>query len=686
MNCLIKIDTKQYSDVFQANNDQENINWWNESDDKAITCTESFLAIDLEKQLTKANCKVVINENISDLDLIIEIGSICSEKNNQLNGEEGAVEIENVDNTWYVSLYGNRREGTINAVYHFLNILNFKYYNTDDFGNIYPSELILNEGTFIYSPDYVTRGCYSEFMDDTHKGFIDWMTRNHMNFLRVKHYTNNYELKKRGISILAGGHEVFYNYLNPNKTDYSNSNNKTYFENHPNWFPLIDGKRSDRDENLRATEGYYTGNNICSSNSDGVHELCQNIIKSLIDGDYKFCDYLNFWAYDNGTWCQCSDCEKTGNYATRMLLLAYQLDKEIKVAKLEGKIKRNIRLLVPVYHETLEPPVIDLPEDFDYQNIIATFFPIERCYAHFINDENCTETNSQLKKLYDKWAITPNRKYKGEIFIGEYFNVSSFAAMPFLFPTIINHDLPFYYENNTRYFYYMHITSLEWGMLTVNNYLIAKILSDTKVNTSLVLSNYYKDVFPVSQKLINDFHNKLEELSKNSKYLKHYQFEKEGKSKKSLMWEVFEGELFPLAHCKFNEQSDDLNASYSMTKTMELFDEAREILKVIVDSCDVSEKEAVILEKQRFDYGYSIFYFLFNLVQLRLAHINNDKKEVKSKLLITEKLKSELLLIRRPLEDAKYECLNWLDNAYTATWVAGRYEDYVKKVKKFLSD
>ncbi len=686
MKWLIKVDTKQYKDVYEGNSDQANINWWDELDKRAITCTECFLAIDLETQLKRYTNDVSINNLDKKADVIILIGSICNQNDNSLVGEQGAVKIKKINEIWYISLYGQSREGTINAVYYFLSLIGYKFYNTDDFGNIVPKQINFNETSEVYNPDYITRGCYSEFMDDTHNGFINWMTRNHINFLRVKHYTNHYELKKRGISLLAGGHEVFYNYLNPNKTDYKNPNKKTYFDNHPNWFPLIDGKRSNRDENLRATEGYYTGNNICSSNKDGVHELCQNIIQSLIDGDYKFCDYLNFWAYDNGTWCQCNDCEKTGNYATRMLLLAYQLDKEIKVARSEGKIKRNIRLLVPVYHETLEPPIIDLPEDFDYQNIIATFFPIERCYAHFINDENCTETNSHLKKLYDKWAVTPNRKYQGEIFIGEYFNVSSFAAMPFLFPTIINHDLPFYYVNNTRHFYYMHITSLEWGMLTVNNYLIAKILSDTKVNSSLVLSNYYKDVFPVSEKLVNEFHNKLEELSKNSKYLKHYQFEKEGKSKKSLMWEVFEGELFPLTHCKFNEQSTDLNASYSMTKTMELFDEAKEILKVIVDSCDNCEIKAVMLEKQRFDYGYSIFYFLFNLVQLRLAHINSDKEAMISKLKITEQLKSELLLIRRPLEDAKYECLNWLDNAYTATWVAGRYEDYVEKVKKFLKD
>ncbi|MCK5811399.1 MAG: DUF4838 domain-containing protein [Clostridiales bacterium] len=686
MKWLIKVDTKQYKDVYEGNNDQENINWWDELDKRSITCTECFLAIDLETQLKRYTKDVSINDLDKKVDVIISVGSICKKKDNSLIGEQGLVEIKKIDGIFNVYLYGQSREGTINSVYHFLSLLGYKFYNTDDFGNIAPKLISLKEIYEVYNPDYITRGCYSEFMDDTHNGFINWMTRNHMNMLKVANYTNPFELKKRGISLLSGGHEIFYLYLNPKNIDKTSNNKKTYFDNHNDWFALIDGKRSSKDENSRATEGYYTGDNICTSNKEGTNHLFDNIIQSFINGVYKYCDYLNFWAYDNGTWCQCEKCKKTGNYATRMLLLAYELDKAIKKAQKEGRLRRKIKLLIPVYHETLQPPEIDLPIDFDYQNVIATFFPIERCYAHFINDEKCTETNIHLKNLYEKWTVLEDRKYKGEIFIGEYFNVSSFASMPFVFKSIITHDLPYYFKNNTKHFYYMHITSLEWGMLTVNNYLIAKLLSNINVDSTLVLSNYYNDVFKSSAKLISEFHELLEKASKNSKYLKHYQFEKFGKEKPALMWKMFDNNLFPLAHCKFDAKSDDENSAVSMTETMDLFEQAKELLNVIINSCDKSEYQAVMLEKQRFDYGYKIFNFIYNLVQLRLAHINGNKEEMSNKLFRTEQLKSELLLITRPLEDAKYKSLNWLENAYTATWVKGRYEDYIKKVKKFVSD
>ena len=685
MKILIQVSTGNYKNVFEAENAQETINWWDLSDSRAIVCTQCFLAIDLFNQLKNVEPNICINENITDYDILIKIGNDNVLTKCDLVNEQGKLSSYIKENKRIIDLYGISREGTINAVYEFLYSLGFRYYNTDTCKEICPNKLIFNDFDYITTPDYVTRGCYNEFADDTNIDFINWMTRNRMNMLKVKKYSNPHELKKRGIRLISGGHEIFYDYLNPKALFPHSKDNITYFQKHPEWFALIDGKRSERNENLRATEGYYTGDNICTSNVEALKELNKNIIQSLINGDYKYCDLLNLWAYDNGTWCQCEQCNKVGNYATRMLMFAYHLNKEIKRKFKNKQLGRLVKLIIPIYHETLIPPTKELPSDFDYENIVITYFPIERCYAHYINDETCTETNLQLKKLYEKWATDKNRRYKGEVFVGEYFNVSSFASFPFIFTDKISNALPYYFNNNTKHFYYMHISTDEWGMLTINNYLIARLLWDTKSDKESILDEYYNITYTSSKEKMKKFHKLLEEASSNSKYLKHYQFNESGTSKPSLMWKMFENEMFPLKHCKFDYRVDDQNASLSFVETINLYSRAKIVIDDVYLNCDKKEKEIIEVEKMRFDYGYLVFRFLFNLVKLRFAHIEGDTIKMKEQLLITESIKDQLITITRPIKDAKYECSPWLDNAFTATWVSKRYIEYIEIIKDIIN-
>jgi len=676
MNININVDTGKYNNVYEANEDQDNINWWDESDNRAVICTQCFLAIDLLAQLKMINNNVTINGDNGDVVIYIGHKNIDS----TIKGEQGRLISFIENNTRIIKLYGNSREGTLNAVYEFLNKLGYRYYNTEKYLEIRPANIVLDDFDYITKPDFITRGCYNTYADDSNIDFINWMTRNRMNMIYVHTYLHPFELKKRGIKLLSGGHEIFYDYLNPNKIYPYGKKNKTYFEIHPEWFALIDGKRSNRDENDRATEGYYTGDNICTSNDEGIKELSKNIIASLINGKLQYCDLLNLWAYDNGTWCQCDECNKIGNYSTRIIMLAHYINKEIKKAYRAKRLGRVVKLILPVYHETLTPPVNELPRDFDYENIIITYFPIERCYVHYINDEKCTESNLHLKKTFEEWAVKKERKYMGKVFIGEYFNVSSFASLPFLFTDMIAHDLPYYYKNNTRHFYYMHIPISEWGMLTLNNYLIAKLLWDNNTNKEEIFEEYYNNIYPNLKDEMKKFHKLLEKASANAKYYKHYQFDETGKEKPSLMWKMFDKELFPLKHCKFDYRVNDKNAGPSFVESMQLFEQAKNALYEIKNIQDIKETKALEIEKMRFDYGYKVLNFLYELIKLRFAHMKGDYLKLKKQITKTENLRKQLEVITRPIKEDKYECSNWLDNAFTATWVSKRYIEYIKKI------
>ena len=135
---------------------------------------------------------------------------------------------------------------------------------------------------------------------------------------------------------------------------------------------------------------YHHGDNYCTTNSYATEELCKNIIESLISGKLQYVDYINLWLLDNGKWCTCESCEEAGNYAYKLLMIVYNLRKKIVEAMKEQRLKRNVKVAFPAYHETLPAPNKPLPEDFDYENCYVIYL-IERCYVHNFNDESCTE-------------------------------------------------------------------------------------------------------------------------------------------------------------------------------------------------------------------------------------------------------------------------------------------------------
>jgi len=588
-------------------------------------------------------------------------------------------------NVW---IWGENGFSTLRAAYEWLQSLGIRWFTPDEHGTYIPKRLNIKEKEEIISYDYLARGCYNEFIDDNNPGFLDWAARNGMNMLRVQHFLSPHSVKKRGLQIMSGGHDIFYKYLNPNSEFpyikvMPDKKKPTYFEIHPEWFALIDGIRSSRDENIRATEGYYTGDNICTSNTEGVKELAKNMLVAMNEGSYQYCDYLNLWAYDNGRWCNCEKCKNLGNLSRRMLMLAYRINKIFKSAYERGETHRSIKLVVPVYHETLEPPNIPLPEDFDYDYIISTFFPIERCYAHNIDDEGCTETNIRLKKVCEKWTDKKNGNYKGDIFIGEYYNVSSFASLPLVFTGAMKNDIPYYYSTGTKHLYYIHISARNWGMLLLNNCVLAGYLKSISFNMEKFLDNFYSVFYPKTGNFMKEFHKILERASVNMKYLKHYQFTA-GDKKLSLIGEMIKEDKFPTKHCKYDFRTEDYNNDISFVETMNEFEKAKLQLDKALHEAFGVEQERIKMEEMRFNYGYKVMNFIFYYVQLRYAVDKNNREEIEHIFKKTELLRDELIKIKKPLEEMKYEC-PWYENAYKATWHEETYNELRKILRKTIT-
>lgn len=686
----IIVNKGRFTTIQEAANAESYIDWWNDKDRDAIACTECFAALELRKHLCiltganendENNFKLYDDSNLPEGDNIV-LGNCDTNKITAKLWMEHSIDDESrfeglSPEGYYVKsvkqgenkiliLSGKSRVGTLYAVYSFLEKLGFRWFGLGEKGMCYPkhTEVILPEVDYYDNPSFKTRGCYSEIIDDSNKEFIEWLTRNRVNFAFFDEITNPYNLKKRGIQICTGGHNILSKFLSTSK----------YFEAHPEWFGLVNGKRSSN-VGTGAVEG--AGDNYCTTNEEATAELCNNIVEALISGSLSKTDYLNLWMLDNGKWCSCDVCNAAGNYSYKFSMIVYKLSKTISQARSEGRLNRNIKILYNAYHETLPIPDRDLPEDFDYENCIITYFPIERCYLHRIDDVNCTETNQELMETYSSWTTNPERTYKGEIFLGEYYNVSAFASCPIPNMKMMKYDIPFYYSTGVRHMYYMHMTSTKWGTMTLTNYQFQKMLWNPHIDVDKLLDEYYEMYYGKISEQMKEFYEVLEAATRNMKFFKHYQYHKGVRHSIAHKLNADTSEIFPLKHMQYDKVLNDPNAGLSVTQTVELFKKCRTLIDSAMMTCTEEDVTNRLLEDEmRFTYGENMVYFLYYMIRTNIFKWRKQHSMAKRAFARARFYAEELEITTEPLLELR-RFAN-MKNGLKATWCRDAYLNYLK--------
>ena len=711
-NITIAVDKGKFRSIQEAAEAQKQIDWSDESSADVRTCTECFGAVDLLRHMKKIapDTIVELGTEVPKTGDVIVIG-ILAEKLRKQNLEsleqEGFLIQTCCENGRRITyFYSKTRAGILYAIDSYLEQLGIRWFSPSEHGTYIPNiqTFRIPEIQLQQAPSFKTRACYSELLDDSEDAFLDWLMHKKVNLVYLEKYENTENLKKRGIRICKGGHSILHKFFSPDlpypyNHPYSWDEKKpddpyvishgaapakeqecfTYFHAHPEWYGLIDGKRSKGIEN-GTREGF--GDNFCTSNTDAVSELCKNIVASLIDGELSDTDYLNFWMLDNGRWCQCEQCKRLGNETRKLCLVVYQLSLEIKKALKDGRLKREITILFPAYHETLPLPDLPLPDDFDYEHCIATYFPIERCYVHHLNDPACTETNCYLFKEFMQWAPITESTYQGELAVGEYFNVSSFSSISTSFQEKIAYDIPFYYENGVRHMYFMHMIAKEWGALSLTNGLFYSLLWNVKINAE----NYKREFCRLYYKEVSDimepFYALLEQGSSNMKYFKHYQYlyDEKGKHRQALFaklnqMELSEEDIFPLKHMQYDEVLQDSNAGISVVQMMECYDQCRKLLEKARYEC-TDEITAARLEEDtmRFEYTYDSLRYLFHMSRLAIFHAKGKKMMAQCEYQIAAKYAGQLKNTTRPLEGLLH--FEFYRDGLGATWAEEAFEKY----------
>lgn len=276
----------------------------------------------------------------------------------------------------------------------------------------------------VYNPSFPIRTFFFESanFNSLLKDTYDWAVRNNM---YIEATPGNYNtkwinpvLKYRAPEIRSTIHAFSY-LLSMDKNTFRNSKAvvKDMIKKHPEYFPLVDGKR--RGDYLASASGGARAQ-PCTSHPQVIKIMGDNL--TALFKHYGTKGYSNIVGNNDGTvWCECENCKaldgkgKDYNYPENRYwifinTLARRVWKEVPDAKIAGWAYQN-------FHNV---PSTVIP---DKRLIIQLVFN-RRCQRHTLTDPNCP-INKEFLRIFTDWSKFPNKK-----FTWEQFNHSAANYMP----------------------------------------------------------------------------------------------------------------------------------------------------------------------------------------------------------------------------------------------------------------
>ncbi len=665
----ILVNPGPFDSIEQAAAGENQVDFWDAdpTDDRA--CSECFAAVEQKHFLAKVTAFEAGDIVLQPADKMPARGPaflLGSAESNPLlaqyrpaenfalsTDESFSIRAVREDGRTITIIEGADRVGTMYGVYEYLNRLGIRFFGLGEEGIAYPAGPVsLPENlAIVENPDYTTRGFWitADPKSDPNDMHL-WMVRNKINlWTALDHQVH--KLKKLGLKLTVGGHENQLFYLHPRaeypyncatftgdedkpddpyrpsdeyQGDKNGDGKLSYFEAHPEWYGLIDGKRSDKFA--------WNGHNFCTSNIDAAHEFGKNMAAGLADGRWKYADIVNFWMFDtHGGWCHCDACKAQGSITDRFFILVDIVFQEIEKARTEGRLNRKVLISPLAYEDTIFPPTKPLPEGFNYDDCLLTFFPIGRCYAHTLADTSCSEINQRLYRSYVNWAMDSGRYYKGAVFIGEYYNVSSLMSLPTVYTHIMSSDIPWYYRNGARHFCYMHSPIVRWGTWTLNQYLMSRLLWDIDADSDKVIDEYFRLYYPTTHESTRQVYEHLERATANLKAFKHFiTLKDESRFYLTQSWAQHLTQknkpIFWIDHLHYEPQTATTNATLSIVEMVDEMALARKAMDEALLSCtDQTEQTRLLDANARVNYGLTMYRFLYHLVRTAMFfHSDND--------------------------------------------------------------
>jgi hypothetical protein len=305
----------------------------------------------------------------------------------------------------------------------------------------------------------------------------DWCARNRMN-------SSNGRLEARhGGKVMFGRGffvHTFNNLVPPDK----------YFDEHPEYFSLIDGQRKkDRSQ-------------LCCTNEDVVR-ICTEGIRQAMRAQpdaFVFSVSQNDW-YNH---CECDECQAVATRENSQMAPVLQLVNQVAATAEKDFPDRAVETLA--YQWTRRAPKTLRPRP----NVIVRLCSIECCFAHPL--ATCASpANREFRNDVEAWSKVANR-----LWVWDYVTDFRHYLLPMPNQRVRNDNILFFVENNVRGIFEQDTYNTPHSELVeLGGYMTAKFLwnpdydEDTALNE--FLAGYYKQAADPIRDYIELIHNKVAE-------------------------------------------------------------------------------------------------------------------------------------------------------------------------------
>ncbi len=291
-------------------------------------------------------------------------------------------------------IYGGRQRGTMYGVFAFLEQQLGIHWYTPDYTHI-PQlrKWDLPQLHRCESPAISRRQVYY------HASFnLDWKAHNMDN---AGYYVGDVNKYGGGQPAIWGNHTM-HKLLPPEK----------YFMQHPEYYSLYNGKRSENGQ-------------LCLSNKSVLHEVTKNLLDSI--SQHPLFETYCVGQNDNSYACECNHCKQLasqyGGQSGLLLWFVNQIADAIKQKYPEKYVATF------AYQYTQKPPKNITPRD----NVIIRLSTITCCFCHPI--ENCQE-NATFRNDYTEWSKLTRNVYIWDYTTGFFQFLAPFPNFATMAPNI----------------------------------------------------------------------------------------------------------------------------------------------------------------------------------------------------------------------------------------------------------
>ncbi|MCC6486297.1 MAG: DUF4838 domain-containing protein [Candidatus Hydrogenedentes bacterium] len=301
-----------------------------------------------------------------------------------------------------VYLIGENPRSVVYAVYDFLqSCLGIRFFGPGEQHEFVPARdaLALDEGF------QLRKGSAFEFRDyylpnPANEDTVDFLVKNRVNTFCIVATLDQAPpaIRQRGGLIHGPGH-IFKEFLPQ----------ETLFSEHPEYFPMTDGKRA------------VTGNGACFSSPE-VRRIFQERLRDYVRA-HPYWDIFALWAEDvaYAAYCECEECAKmstAGWYMTLVNEAAPVVEQELPQALFE----------FIAYHETRWPPKEVIPLYKNGKNMILNL-----CLGYSRNGFHSLATrkdgNAEVLDMYDAWKKRLDEVgFEGRRILFDYYNRCEITA------------------------------------------------------------------------------------------------------------------------------------------------------------------------------------------------------------------------------------------------------------------